>query len=442
MRIKDKLNAILKDKKRLFLAIIFLAVLIRLIFVLSLHADGYYFSDTRHYDHAAKNLIKNQSFGEEYYRPPLYPIVMAGIYTIFGTSFMVVRIFEVLIGIVLCGIIFFIAREIFNDRVAFFALFLAAIHPHFIIICGILYPTNLFTCLLAVSLWIIIKKSKPALHGLFSGGIAGFAALTIPAMFFIIPFWLLWMFFQKDFRFNQKLLRLGLFVLSFILVLAPWTIHNYQRYNRITLVQNLPHTILPDFDNTKKQKLEIKSGFPETVKYFQEHPTGTDKDNILSLLLHYIKNPWKTLKHVFVEMKHFWALYPDRLDTEEKSYRHSIHQEDERMVINGQMVWKFVPIFSTLIILPIFVFAIIGFIHFFPWSSEQLLLLLTIVGISLGYSLIFSEVRYRIPVEPYILMFTSAGLLFIFKKLFDLKLYHTFKPIKSLYIECNQYFEK
>jgi len=60
-----------KDNKNRLLAILILAFLIRLGFVLALNPNGYYFSDTRHYDKAAKALLAGEGFGEKYYRAPL-----------------------------------------------------------------------------------------------------------------------------------------------------------------------------------------------------------------------------------------------------------------------------------------------------------------------------------------------------------------------------------
>ena len=398
-------------KQSLLLRWLFIALLCRMVFVVVLDADRYYLSDTRHYDAAAQQIIQGQGFGEQYYRAPFYPLVMAGVYALAGHSFLAMRIFEAALGVLLCYLVYRIAGRAFDERVAAVALGFSALYPHFILITGILYPTHVFTTLLALSVWFLLKN-RSTMNMIISGCCAALAALTIPAFFFMLPFWLLWMLWSGGTKMPRRFFRTALFMLAFVAVLLPWMLRNLQTYGRLTLVQPIPHTILPDFDKPAQHQDEISHGFPSTTEYLQQHPTGTDKDSPFQLMLHYIKNPLGTFTYLVKELGHFWSPYPDRLDTNRPDYRHNIHDEDRRMFTGGSWFWRLVPAASMAVMIPVFVLAVAGLLTT-RLNRMHILMLASIVALSVGYSLLFAEVRYRIPIEPYMLMFSAAGWVWI-----------------------------
>lgn len=377
--------------------------------VLPLDSQKYYLSDTRHYDAAAKNLLTAQGLGEKYYRAPLYPVFLAGVYTIFGASFLAARLVEAILGVLLCYLVYRIASIVFHAEIGLWATALAAIFPHFLVLPAILYPTQLFALLLALSLWLLLQGSDRYKFIILSAIFAALAALTVPAMFFILPFWLVWILAQSKGTFFQRTVHAMVYVSVLALVLLPWSWHLYQQYGRFTLVQPLPNTVLPNLEDPEAQKEEIKSGFKSTVTYLKQNPQGSEKDELRNTFLHYLKHPGATLRHVISELRHFWALYPDRLDTQNDSYRQKISAKDQRMYTGGKSVWMFVKFASILVMAPLFILGLIGLTAQRP-DCYQWLLLITILFFSLGYAMIYAEVRYRIPIEPYILMFAAAGI--------------------------------
>ncbi len=412
-----------KDAKNQLLAILVLAFVVRLGFVLVLNPNGYYFSDTRHYDKAAKALLAGEGFGEKYYRAPLYPVIMAGVYSMFGKSFVAMRILEAFMGVGLCWMIFLIAEFLLNGRIALIATLLSALFPHFILLSGILYPTQVFAILMAASFYFLLKseKAKHAWRTAISGVFAALAALTVPAIFFVIPFWLLWLCFLSGKSIRRNLSFALIFLAALFVTLAPWTLRNYHKYGRITLVQPLPHTVLPNLQDQQVQEQEVESGFQGTVKYLKENPTGTEEDTIVKTVLHYLLHPWGTIRHTISEMGHFWALYPDRLDTANPNYRQTIHAKDERMVTDSNRLWPYAKIISISVMAMVYFFACIGLLIASMNKHHLTIVLLTIAGFSIGYSLIYAEVRYRIPIEPYILIFTAAGATYLANRILGLR---------------------
>jgi 4-amino-4-deoxy-L-arabinose transferase-like glycosyltransferase len=415
-RVFKKVSSLFRDEKKALLVLLGFALVLRLLLVSILDPHKYYFSDTRHYDKAARSLIAGDGFGEKYSRAPLYALVMAAVYGIFGASFLAMRLVEAVAGTLLCLLIYRLARLNSPLHVAQLALILAAVFPHFLVLVGLLYPTNIFTLFLALAVYFILMEWRvhKKRHLVFSGVFAGLAALTVPSIFFVVPFWVLWFFLFDPRHIKRNMLRALAFLFPFVVTLLPWTIRNYQLYGRLTLVQPLPHTVLPNLENEQAQQKEVDSGFRSTVEYRQQHPLGSSKDTILNTVIHYAANPLGTARHVLSELRHFWALYPDRLDTRDPAYRDKIHRYDDRMFAGGDSLWLVVKTASILIMLPLFVFALVGLLRAKPFSPYTSLLFLTIFGMSIGYSLIYAEVRYRIPVEPFVLIFAAVGLQSVF----------------------------
>ncbi len=406
-----------KDEKNILLVVLVAGLMLRLAFVLVLKPDGFYFSDTRHYDNAARSILAGEGFGEKYYRSPLYPVLMAGVYAVFGKSFVAMRIFESCSGVLLCYLIFLMGRRLVNVRVGLIASGIAACFPHFIVLCGILYSTNTFTVLLAcASLFLIRAVQRKSFPDVLWGAVfSALAALTIPAMIFILPFWLLWIVVFLSKKLGQNLVFVGLYILVFIVVLTPWTWRNYLKYDRLIIVRPLPIKVLPDLSDKESQDRKIQNGFKDVAEYMKDHPNGTKDDNIPNTLKHYLRDPFGAIKYAAGEMLHYWALYPDRLNTQSMQFRQKIHAKDSRMVVQNYDIWSYVRIVSIIVMLPIFILALYGLFLSLPPKRETVLFLLTIFSMALGYSLIYAEVRYRIPSEPYILLFTATGIDQMFK---------------------------
>src|SRR3989338_2675498 len=81
-------------------------------------------SDASNYDHLAMNIVSGEGFSEDINgkviptarRTPVYPMFLAGIYAVFGHSYIAVKIIQAILGALLCLVIFFIANIIYNDR--------------------------------------------------------------------------------------------------------------------------------------------------------------------------------------------------------------------------------------------------------------------------------------------------------------------------------------
>ncbi len=112
-----------------------------------------------------------------------------------------------------------------------------------------------------------------------------------------------------------------------------------------------------------------------------------------------ISDPKTFFKRYFSEFLHFWSLFDDRVEAK------------------NQFTGSFTNLISILSFTPILLLFLIGLLFSFPKWRKTLVLFFVILSFALGYSFFQTRVRYRIPVEPYIIIFAANGIIVFWEKL-------------------------
>jgi hypothetical protein len=107
---RASLNITFLDWRRTAICIFTVAFILRGAFVLVLK-EGFYFPDAIDYSRAAVSLLVDGKLGEMYHRPPVYPMFLAGIYTLFGQTIMAIRMVEALLGACVAVVIALMAER-------------------------------------------------------------------------------------------------------------------------------------------------------------------------------------------------------------------------------------------------------------------------------------------------------------------------------------------
>jgi 4-amino-4-deoxy-L-arabinose transferase-like glycosyltransferase len=381
-------NSVFRNWYRTISTIFFLALLIRVAFVFTLQ-DGFYFPDSVEYSQAAVNLLTNGDLGESYNRPPGYPVFLADIYLFFGESILAVRMVESVMGALLAVVITLIGRRIGGDVVGVLAGLLWSIYPIGIFIAGLVYPTNLLTMLVACGVLCLLPPShqEPSPKRFFLAGvILGLAALTVPIVVVTIGAISLWTMCWS--RVN-RLAVVSLLVGS-ALTIVPWTVRDFYVYGKLIAVE--PRVV----DHLPRIHIANENVPPEgKVQAILKHPA------LFAI-------------HFGSEFLHFWKPYPDRIAMDRPGFREKQHEKDPRVVKNTIFTTNnLINVVSILSTGPIFLFAIIGTAAmWFRRERRRDLLLLSaaILSFAVGYSAFYTKTRYRIPIEPYIVILSSYGL--------------------------------
>src|SRR5262245_29037471 len=130
--------------QRSLLAIFVAALLIRSVFILT-QQNGFYFVDSLDYSQAATNLLAHGTFGEGYGRPPMYPLVLAAIYALFGQHIMAIRLVQAVMGACIAVMMALMAQRIGSKGVGILAGMLWSVYPLGVFIAGLEYPTTVTT---------------------------------------------------------------------------------------------------------------------------------------------------------------------------------------------------------------------------------------------------------------------------------------------------------
>jgi 4-amino-4-deoxy-L-arabinose transferase-like glycosyltransferase len=381
----------LSSWRRTIVGIFAVAFIIRGAFVLALK-DGFYFPDSIDYSRAAVSLLVKGEFGESYRRAPVYPLFLAGIYALFGEEIEAVRLIEALLGACLAVVIAIMAKRIAGDQVGALAGLLWSIYPLGVFIAGLVYPTSMATVLLACAMLCIVTKADQELTPgrMVVGGIFfGLAALTVPvalATVVTITFWI--MYWQRP----RRLLLATLFVLGVALPLAPWTVRNFDVYGQFVVVEP-----------------RLVENFPPLEPAQKDDRSNKSEDRIKAIL----EKPRAFIGRFSWEFRHFWELSPHRVLMSRPTFREKMHEEDSRIVRETVFTTSWTSLVSILSIGPTFLFALIGSAAMWFKKDQRRnfsLLCVTIMSFAIGYSFFWGKMRYRIPIEPYIIILSAYGL--------------------------------
>jgi len=182
--------------------------------------------------------------------PPVYPLLIAGIFRVFGIftlhALYASAAMNILFSTATCVPIYFAARRIAGSGPAALAAWLWVFFPSAIVMpFQWIWETSLSALLAAMILWatLALVESRRTRDWCAYGLLWGFSLLTNPALGAVLPFLLGWLAcrhrreLNMRVRFARPALALGIAILCCV----PWTIRNYAQFHRlIPLRSNFP----------------------------------------------------------------------------------------------------------------------------------------------------------------------------------------------------------
>jgi hypothetical protein len=178
----------------------------------------------------ALSLHAGHGFGSPFFSPsgptalipPGYPLLLAGIMSLFGTGVAAATAaiaLQILFSLSTVGVVMHIALSHFDVRTANFAGFLCAVCPPMLMAPLIIWDTCLSALLLAVVLWAAPVLSGQRLGRVVLGAICGVAALVNPALLPCLIAICAFSAWQA-----RKIPWAG--ILTFLIVFSPWPLRN------------------------------------------------------------------------------------------------------------------------------------------------------------------------------------------------------------------------
>ena len=192
------------------------------------------------YDAIARQLLQGHGYrlaaGEPptAARAPLYPLLLAGLYRVFGTGIAPVLWVHALLGALACALLFLAGCRMFGRTVGATAgILLALFPPHLWWSQYLLSETLLITLIVATFLGVVALVQEPSAgRAALAGALFGLTALC-NAMILFLPFVLLAVTAASR-ELRRKYLRHGaVLLLGMSVVVLPWTGRNFLTFHRV-----------------------------------------------------------------------------------------------------------------------------------------------------------------------------------------------------------------
>jgi 4-amino-4-deoxy-L-arabinose transferase-like glycosyltransferase len=171
--------------------------------------------------------------------PPVYPYLLAGIFSLFGVRTMASAIVALSLNCIFssltCWCIYRLAKVTFDETVGVVAAWIWALFPLSIFFAiARTWETSLGVLLgtLLVLTAVELERAGGFPRWAALGGVAALAGLTNPALIAPLPLLGIWLILRTKKRGAKWLAPAALSGFVFIALLAPWFIRNYVVFNR------------------------------------------------------------------------------------------------------------------------------------------------------------------------------------------------------------------
>jgi hypothetical protein len=208
------------------------------------------FGDANDYIAAAKSFLNGtpyprQSEFHPMFRPPLYPLFIAGVWSIFPDSIAAVKFAQTMLYGATCFVVYQIVWEVLRKQTpAFWAAMVCAVNPLLAAHTVDFFTEPLHTFLLAVAMLFVVKVLKGNkllyLNAAVAGISFGLATLCRPSALGVavclLPAILLLRF--KTPERLRYFAACGVLLIGLFGAIAPWTIYNYRTTSEFILVND------------------------------------------------------------------------------------------------------------------------------------------------------------------------------------------------------------
>jgi 4-amino-4-deoxy-L-arabinose transferase-like glycosyltransferase len=403
------------------------------------------------YDAYAQNLLETNVYGRrtpgvaDAYIPPLYGYILAGVYSLFGRSYLPVVLLHIVLDCASITFLYHLCKRLFPHGawVGMLAGTFYAIYPYLIFQNLTQIDTPIFMSLLyAFLLLAVLLRERPKLDAgawgiaALAGVVLGFMALSRPNALIVAPLVGVWFLFRRSIW--QSVVRLLPVAFVSVLVVLPWVIRNYGLYGTFVPValngganfyqgnneyvvpyfnagydvQWVPSPDVGDIDpfGPEANMLLMNAG----LSYLREHPEAIPELLWTKFLVHWsiditpLRNPipgeMPRIDYqgdVIAETDAEGALSLGGLPPGDP-----VGEYSGETFAAGRIVHRYY--YGALFILALF-----GIAVSLPQWREVSLLWLVQLGMMLVFVLFHPSTRYRVPTDPLLFAFSAYALVWL-----------------------------
>lgn len=183
--------------------------------------------------------------GPTAWEPPLYPYLIAGVFSVFGiyskASAFVLLALNSVFSALTCIPIFLIGRRLFSEKVAVWSAWAWALLPNVIFWCTrAVWETSLSALLLAAIFWLALTlEDREGWLPWFEFGLLwGIVALNSTSLLSFLPPAGLWAWYRRAQRGKRSLAGVALASAVFFACITPWLVRNYETFGKFIFIRD------------------------------------------------------------------------------------------------------------------------------------------------------------------------------------------------------------
>ncbi len=353
--------------------------------------------DSRWYFDTAEQISSGRGVGGSITRAPLYPYFLSLLF-LFSHRLLFVRVCESVLAALAVVLVGLVGRRLFSDRVGILAAFAAAVYPYFVYLPSAQVSDNLVTLLMLASVLALVWGRERLVwsHAAVSGVFLGLCLLARPSVVTVVPGLVVWPLFWRRAGGARALLGKSILVVGVaVLTVLPWTARNYAATGHFVFVAtgggrqfwygNSPYadastTENPEFPPELKARLLALPDEPSREKLLYEEGMRFVREN-----------PGRALGLYVKKLGNLFQLYP------------SVH--------TGGSVGERPPVRAVmgLVSVALFGLSLAGAALVFAAGGRATVLPLVVMSYCLGSAVFLTVMRYRLPVDPYLIVLASAA---------------------------------
>jgi hypothetical protein len=369
------------QKNKWLSGILLLALVLRLL-IFFLYPDQN-FPDARAYRTMGYQIFNGEMISNHIYMP-LYPII-----TYIAGSINTQILIDIFLSTAMVLAVYMLSMELFNNKIgALIAAFTTALYPHFIFYSLSGLTETSFTLMLLVSFLFFYKEKT-----LFAIFFLALAILIRPSLDLINPILVfIFSFFVFKLGYLQSLKRVSIYILIYVLLMSPWWIYQYDKYGefvRLTLADGVVLYSGNNPMNITGGGVGNKSGRSDVdLRKFNNISDPIKRNDTMKqeAVKYIVDKPVHFIKMAAVKFARFWRLWP-----------FTEHYQQWYIVASSLLSYGVVLALS------------IGFV--FRNAQENFIKLLPIFALitylTLVHMVTIGSIRYRLPLEPFLIIFAS-----------------------------------
>jgi 4-amino-4-deoxy-L-arabinose transferase-like glycosyltransferase len=332
-------------------------------------------------------------FGETY-RLPLYPLLVAGVYTVVGPNPVAVYGVQAVLGTLMLLGLYLLTNRMLGQRQALMTLICAVFYTPLTAFCGTLLTETLCLLLLVWGWYSFVRaeqSNETVWYGV-SGALMGLCCLSRSVVLVVAILMGLWrVVVVLGDRANQVSIRrlvtqLGLYLVSMALVIAPWSVKNSLEQHQLVVLDTISGVNLL-IGNNPWAKGYFTKNYPDTpgaAVALKSSPTSAALDSRLkAIAVDWIRaHPKRFLQLSLQRLGYFWLKENEYFQKKYRWQRIGTFnlQRDRWLRIIGQSC------------------AVLALL-LWPWHRNRYVLLCGVLGLSLFglLSCFYFTARYRLP---------------------------------------------